>query len=102
MLFDFPHSRRSSLAPEGEERDLRLILLSACKHASKSSIRRLKNSPVAHDIYDPTRFPMYTWCLLNVMLVDWEGDYAERIAVGQLHADAWQAATPTTELIQLA
>lgn len=53
------------------------------------------------EIFD-TRYYKYKndWAL-NVMLVRWKGDMAERVAVGQMHADAWKEAFQESRLITL-
>lgn len=53
------------------------------------------------EIFD-TRYYKYKsdWAL-NVMLVRWENDLAERVAVGHMHADAWNEALQEPKLIKL-
>jgi hypothetical protein len=75
--------------------DLRLLALSAWK--SNNSLT--KHGPlIAHllsdgnrsdeELYDHT-FRDAEWCTYNVMVVRLVGVVYERVAVGQLHADAW-------------
>ena len=30
-------------------------------------------------------------CVANIMLIEWKNSYAERLAIGQVHEDAWAA-----------
>ncbi|KAF2243932.1 HET-domain-containing protein [Trematosphaeria pertusa] len=43
------------------------------------------------DVYDLN----VCWCLYNVLVVRWEGEVAQRIAVGQVHIHAFDGAGPT-------
>ena len=43
----------------------------------------------------------YEGCMLNVMLVQWRGEFAERVTVGRIHDRDWNAAGPQRKLIQL-
>lgn len=52
-------------------------------------------------VLDLERFPVYRWCLFNVMLIQWNGDRAERAAIGQIHRDAWENAQPRKKNITL-
>lgn len=38
---------------------------------------------------------------VNVLLIHWTGPYAERLAVGQIHINAWKALPSEKELIRL-
>ncbi|KAI9857101.1 MAG: hypothetical protein M1813_008592 [Trichoglossum hirsutum] len=31
------------------------------------------------------------WCVANVMLIEWKGPVAERVAIGRIHVEAWKA-----------
>jgi hypothetical protein len=86
-------SKKDALARKVE--DLRLLALSVWK--SNNNLTR--HGPlVAHllddgnrsdeDLYDQT-FRDAEWCTYNVMLVRLVGVAYERVAVGQIHADAW-------------
>ncbi|KAF2739703.1 hypothetical protein EJ04DRAFT_519355 [Polyplosphaeria fusca] len=46
-------------------------------------------------------YPEGPWKMLNVMLIRWHGDYAERVAVGKIHEDEWQKHKPTRRNIVL-
>jgi hypothetical protein len=91
MLLGF--FKKDSLAKKVE--DLRLLALSVWK--SNNSLTR--HGPlIAHllddgnrsdeDLYDQA-FRDAEWCTYNVMLVRLVGVAYERVAVGQIHADAW-------------
>jgi hypothetical protein len=41
------------------------------------------------------------WCMLNVMLIRWNGEFAERLAVARIHEDAWKARGPVRKDIVL-
>jgi hypothetical protein len=82
-------------------KDLRLLSLSAWK--SNNSVTRY--GPVAahlmdngyfsdEEIYDKA-FRDAEWCTYNVMLVRLVGVAYERVAVGQMHVDAWSEAGET-------
>jgi hypothetical protein len=38
---------------------------------------------------------------LNVMLIRWNGEFAERVAIARIHEDAWKARNPTRKDIVL-
>jgi hypothetical protein len=81
--------------------DMRLIALSAWK--SNNSLT--KNGPVIshllenryssdEEVYDQA-FRNAQWCTYNVMLIRLVDGAYERVAVGQMHADAWSEAGET-------
>ncbi|RTE74076.1 hypothetical protein BHE90_011484 [Fusarium euwallaceae] len=43
------------------------------------------------EVFDTSIYPYKSWCALNILLVERKGDLSQRIAVGQLHADAWDS-----------
>ena len=53
------------------------------------------------EIYDTRHYRYKNDWALNVMLVRWENDLAERVAVGQMHADTWKGAIQESRLIIL-
>ena len=54
------------------------------------------------EIFDTHHYtPTEDWSM-NIMLVEWKGDYAERVAVGQIHADAWEISSPQRRFVRLA
>lgn len=44
--------------------------------------------------FDESVFEAGPWKVLNVMLVKWVGEYAERVAVGRMHEDVWRERGP--------
>ncbi|KAJ4124393.1 hypothetical protein NW754_000090 [Fusarium falciforme] len=44
------------------------------------------------EIFDTSIYQYKGWWALNILLVERKGDLSQRLAVGQLHADAWDAA----------
>ncbi|KAJ6786759.1 hypothetical protein PWT90_11079 [Aphanocladium album] len=53
------------------------------------------------EIFDTRHYKYKNDWALNVMLVRWENGLARRVAVGQLHADAWNKAFQESRLITL-
>ena len=47
-----------------------------------------RTEPSVSYTFDSSRYRNTDWCSLNVMLIKWNGDVAERIAVGICHFDA--------------
>lgn len=41
-----------------------------------------------------------SWHLLNVMLVEWDGEYARRVAVGSVHKEAWKRKIPRRSVVR--
>jgi hypothetical protein len=52
-------------------------------------------------VYDDKYFGMSRWSVLNVMLVSVKDGSSERLAIGQIHAKAWQSANPTQKRVKL-
>ena len=50
---------------------------------------------------NPALFPLREWCFLNVMLIQRDGDRAQRVGIGVIHEDAWVEANPVPMLIKL-
>lgn len=46
-------------------------------------------------------FTSRDWCFLNVMLIQRDGDRAQRVGIGVIHEDAWVEANPVPMLIKL-
>ncbi|KAN0108840.1 Heterokaryon incompatibility protein (HET) domain containing protein [Hyaloscypha variabilis] len=90
-----------------------LVLLSRChqavitKEAIKSNLHRLplefpSSQEYYDEIFDSSHFKPTVDCAANIMLIEWKGDdYAVRIAIGQIHIDAWES-TDAKKLIRLA
>ncbi|RSL69976.1 hypothetical protein CEP54_001941 [Fusarium duplospermum] len=43
------------------------------------------------EVFDTSIYQYKSWCALNILLVERKGDLSQRLAVGQLHADAWDS-----------
>ncbi|KAK8085481.1 HET-domain-containing protein [Apiospora hydei] len=54
------------------------------------------------DVFDTRCYSYKRDWALNIMLVRWEDGVAERVAVGQMHADAWNEARQESKVITLA
>jgi hypothetical protein len=52
-------------------------------------------------LFDTRKFQAKPWCLLNVMLIEWKGESAERLAIAQIHEDAWAKAGAAKKKIVL-
>ncbi|KAL0943462.1 heterokaryon incompatibility protein [Colletotrichum truncatum] len=50
------------------------------------------------DIFDTSFFNYKTGWALNIMLVDRKGAWVERLAIGQIHVDAWESASVDTSM----
>jgi len=53
------------------------------------------------DDFDAEFFPSGPWSMLNVMLVRWNGEFAERVAVARIHEQAWSQWSPVRKEIVL-
>jgi len=51
--------------------------------------------------FDENVFTPGPWKVLNVILIKWVGDHAERVAVARIHEDAWLRQNPTKKDIIL-
>ncbi|KAH6208230.1 hypothetical protein HBI15_160500 [Parastagonospora nodorum] len=51
--------------------------------------------------FDEGVFADGEWSMVNVMLVKWVGEHAERVAVGRIHEDTWAAGGPVRREIVL-
>lgn len=70
------------------------ILLSRSWAADKAASTRR--------IFDPGSWPWRPWCVLNVMLIQLHGsEPAERVAIAQVHEDAWKAYSPVRRYVEL-
>ena len=73
----------------------------------KTNLRRLpleypSSQEYYDEMFDTNHFtPTEDWSM-NIMLVEWKGEYAERVAVGQIHADAWERSSPQRRFVRLA
>lgn len=50
---------------------------------------------------DEDIFVRRSWCMLNVMLIQWSGETAERLGVGVIHEDAWVHANPMPSFVRI-
>lgn len=57
--------------------------------------------PYYEDIFHPRYYQHKPEWALNVMLVKWKGNSAERVAIGQIHVDAWNEAPTVLKAIVL-
>ena len=53
------------------------------------------------EYFDRDVFTAREWGLLNVMLIQRDGDRAQRVGIGVIHEDAWVEANPVPMLIKL-
>jgi hypothetical protein len=51
--------------------------------------------------FDESVYEAGAWKLLNVILIRWVGDHAERVAVARIHEDAWKRSGPVKREIVL-
>lgn len=51
--------------------------------------------------YDEDIFASGPWKMLNVILIKWVGEYAERVAVARIHEDVWLQRSPVKKEIAL-
>jgi hypothetical protein len=49
----------------------------------------LSRASDSYNLFDHKTFKRKPWCLLNIMLVEWKGNDAERVTIGKIHIDAW-------------
>jgi hypothetical protein len=95
------------------------VLLSRNLRCEPSSHTRRPSNPTIHPpgtpIWDGERFVWDQvvvdfddevfedgpWKMLNVMLIKWVGDHAERVAIARIHEDAWLAKSPVRKDIVL-
>lgn len=99
--------------PAHETSKYELLLLSRCHQKIvtaadiEANLDRLPPEHPSHqeyydEIFDTCYYtPTEDWAM-NIMLVEWKGDYAVRVAVGQIHADAWENSNPQRKFVRLA
>lgn len=51
--------------------------------------------------FDEELFKAGPWRILNVMLIKWVGEHAERVAIARIHEDAWMQRNPVKKNIVL-
>lgn len=86
---------------EADHRHSEFVLLSRYYRESEKMFKCTMFSNIYNLICDRRIFPFSPWCLLNIMLIEWKGDRAERLAIGLIHEDAWSNAVPTKKHIIL-
>lgn len=64
-------------------------------------LSRSSNPVKPLQLIDSGQFPPRPWSLANVMLVEWHGNFARRLAVGAIHFDAWTAESTQMKEIRL-
>lgn len=52
-------------------------------------------------ISDKNHYSLTKRCLVNVILIEWRGDFVERVGLCQIHKDAWDVTKPEKKLIRL-
>jgi hypothetical protein len=83
------------LASTGAENHRELVALSRSQYPSVTTrpiVLFQGHSTVAENygiLFDHKHFQQKSWCLLNIMLIEWTGSEAERVTIGQMHIDAW-------------
>ena len=53
------------------------------------------------EIFNTTYYHYRRWWAVNILLLEWKEHVAERVAVGQIHADAWQKVSHKVKQIVL-
>ena len=51
--------------------------------------------------FDDDEFESGPWKMMNVMLIRWVGEFAERVAIARIHEDAWMRQEPVRKEIVL-
>lgn len=91
--------------------DLVLLCWSQKKVVTEANIKsNLKGLPLEDpssqeyydQMFDTYHYPLTEDWSMNVMLVQWKGEYAKRVAIGQIHADAWERSNPRRKFVRLA
>ncbi|KAH7379651.1 heterokaryon incompatibility protein-domain-containing protein [Cadophora sp. MPI-SDFR-AT-0126] len=89
-------------------RKMELILLSRFRQ-SKTTWEGSRVFSMAHGIqtiyqlvFHDEAYPFSEWSLLNIMLIQWKGDQAERLNIGLMHERAFNNAGPVKKNILLA
>lgn len=90
-----------------------LVLLSRCdqNEVTQADIETYQDKlppeyPSAVDYYeevfDMSYYRYKRWWAMNILLVEWKGNTAQRVAVGRIHADAWYMVRHKVKQIVLA
>jgi hypothetical protein len=78
--------------------------LNECEFVLLSKVRVIdwdRDDPEWFVAFDKERYECTEWCTLNILLVRRRGNFVERLAVGQMHVDAWARVGPQTKFIHL-
>jgi hypothetical protein len=95
---------------ESYRHDLVLLSHSVQDEVTETAIKHYKDHlPLEYpshreyyeEIFDTSCYKFKPNWALNIMLVRWDNGLAERVAVGQMHADAWKEAVQVSRLIKL-
>ncbi|KAH7402611.1 heterokaryon incompatibility protein-domain-containing protein [Pyrenochaeta sp. MPI-SDFR-AT-0127] len=92
--------------------ELKLIALSLLQHTPKISYVAVTIGTcwkdccaraVCNEIFDPEHFCSREWAVLNFLVIrrTGSGDFWERVAIGQMHVDAWRAFEPPEMMVHL-
>ncbi|KAI3340374.1 HET-domain-containing protein [Ustulina deusta] len=102
-----------SWTQEHDSTQCELVLL-ACSDQDKvtdADIETCKNhlpleypssSQYYEQVFDTGSYGYRRWWAFNIMLIEWRESFAERVAIGQIHADAWDTALQKSKKIVLA
>lgn len=107
-------SRIKEIAPQYARRGKRISINSRddlLRYNSISKIDDMNSRTPNPDIHWPPRgtvtefdqqaFESKEWYMLNVMLIQRKGEFAERVALGQIHKDAWAKADSQRKFFRL-
>ncbi|CAI6318872.1 unnamed protein product [Periconia digitata] len=116
-IMDYRHLISAS---DDRERKFEYVLLSRSRRCPAKADTTRPSSNVAHppgtpiwkddrflwdealEDFDDSHFNDSEWCMLNVMLVEYQDEgWWERVAIGQMHEEVWQAQNPTRKDIVL-
>jgi hypothetical protein len=89
-----------------------LVLLSRCgqdevcpadivAHQDRLPPEHPSSGDYYNQIFDTSCFGYTEFWALNVMLIAWEGRFATRVAIGEIHVDAWKATPSSVKMIAL-
>ncbi|KAL5114180.1 hypothetical protein ACEQ8H_007928 [Pleosporales sp. CAS-2024a] len=108
----------SNISAPSSDGPFEFVLLSRTLHHDAQPGARYPAIPTFHPpgtpMWDGTRFswnkmlvehdetlPEGEWKMLNVMMIKWVGEYAERVAIARIHEDVWKKLNPARKDIVL-